>query len=119
MNHFNLEERIVLITIDISELKSERDDLSEFLKSKLQASIITKDKMLVITSEERLSIKNVKEYVKRFFHHRGLSEIYRVIEEKDVIRITERKKVGKRKPEKKGTEPTSYDTLPYFFPNRP
>jgi len=105
--------------IDMSELKNERDGLSEFLRSKFQASVITKDKMLVITSEEALSTKDVKEYVKRFLHHRGLSEIYRVIEENDVIRITERKKVGKRKPEKKGIEPSSYDTLPYFFPKRP
>ena len=108
-----------MITIDIGELKNERDELSEFFKSKLRASIIAKDKMLVITSEETLSAKDVKEHVKRFLHQKGLSEIYRVIEEKEVLRIIERKKVRKQKPEKKGIEPTSYDTLPYFFPNRP
>ena len=105
--------------IDMGELKSERDGLSEFLKSKFQASIIAEDKMLVITSEETLSTKNMKEYIKRFLHYKGLTEIYRVIEEKEVIKITKHKKVRKQKPEKKGIEPTSYDMLPYFFPNRP
>jgi hypothetical protein len=108
-----------LITIDIGELKSERDDLSEFLKSKLRASIITKENILVINSEKVFSSKDAKTFVKRFLHHKGLSKNYRVIEEKELVRITERKNVGKRKAEKKGTEPSSYDTLPYFFPNRP
>ena len=108
-----------MITIDVSELRNECDELSEFLKSKLQASIIIKDTMLVITPEETLSIKDAKEYVKRFLHYKGLSEICKVTEEKEVIKIAKRKKVGRQKPKKKGKEPTSYDTLPYFFPNRP
>jgi len=44
----------------MSELESERDHLSDFLKSKLRASIIARDKMLAINSEEELSSRNVK-----------------------------------------------------------
>jgi hypothetical protein len=108
-----------LITIDISELRSELDDLSEFLKIKLQASVITKDNILVINSEKALSSKDAKTFIKWFLHHKGLSKNFRVIEEKETIKIVERKIMRKRKAEKKGIEPSSYDTLPYFFPNRP
>lgn len=76
-----------MITIDISELKSERDNLSNFLKLKLRASIIVRDRSLVINSEEVLSSRDVKAFVKRFLHHRGLSEIYRVIEEKKLSEL--------------------------------
>jgi len=109
-----------LITIDVSELENEGSHLSDFLESKIRASITFEGRVLVIDSEEeKLSSRDVKSFVKRFLHHRGLLEAYRVIEENEVVRITKRKHKEEQRAKKKGTEPSSYDTLPYFFPNRP
>jgi len=109
-----------LITIDVSELESEGSHLSDFLKSRIRASITFEDSVLVVDSEEeKLSSRDIKAFVKRFLHHRGLSEAYRVIEENEIVRITKRKNREEQRAKKKVTEPSSYDTLPYFFPNRP
>ena len=109
-----------MITIDVSELESEGSHLSDFLKSRIRVSITFEGSVLVIDSgEEKLSSRDVKAFVKRFLHHRGLSEAYRVVEENEVIRITKRKHKEEQRAKKKETEPLSYDTLPYFFPNRP
>ena len=109
-----------MIAIDLSEIKEERDYLTDFLKSKIRGSVAVRGESLVLDAgEEKLLVKNVKTFVKRFLHQRGLSEAYRVIEEGDVIRVTKRKHREERRVKEKGTEPSSYDTLPYFFPNRP
>ena len=109
-----------MITIDVSELESEGSHLSDFLKSRIRASITFEDSVLVVDSEEeKLSSRDIKAFVKRFLHHRGLSEAYRVIEENEIVRITKRKNREEQRAKKKVTEPSSYDTLPYFFPNRP
>jgi hypothetical protein len=101
------------------ELGNERRNLSIFLKSKIQASITIKNKMLVLDPKEKtVSPKDVKTHVKQFLHHEGLSETYRVIEEHGSVRITKRKHLVRRT-EKKGTPPSPYDTLPYFFPAHP
>jgi len=111
---------VTLITIDTSELESERNSLSDFLKLKIRASITAKGKVLVLDlGEEMLSSRNIKTLVKRFLYHKGLSQVYRVTEEKGVIKIAKRKDAKKRRPEKKGTPPSPYDTLPYLFPNHP
>jgi len=111
----------------VSELENEDSHLSDFLKSKIRASITFEGSVLVIDSvEEKLSSRDMKTFVKRFLHHRGLSlhhrglsEAYRVTEENEVVRITKRRHKEEQRTKKKGTEPSSYDTLPYFFPNRP
>ena len=104
----------------MSEIKEERDYLSDFLKSRIRVSIAVKGESLVLDAgEEKLLTKSVKAFVKRFLHQRGLIEAYRVIEEREVIRVTKRKHKEERRVRDKGTEPSSYDTLPYFFPNRP
>ncbi len=104
----------------MSEIKDERVNLFEFLKSKTKASITAKSKELIMEfGEGELSGRNLKTTVKRFLHQRGLSEAYRVTEESNIIRISKRKHMEPRKVENKGREPSPYDTLPYFFPNRP
>jgi len=75
--------------------------------------------LVIDSEEEKLSSRDIKAFVKRFLHHRGLSEAYRVIEENEIVRITKRKNREEQRAKKKVTEPSSYDTLPYFFPNRP
>jgi len=76
--------------------------------------------LVVDPMEKTISPREVKTYVKRFLHRKGLSETYRVTEEHGVVRITKRKHKVKRKVEKKGMmPPSSYDTLPYYFPSHP
>ena len=109
-----------MITIDVSEIKDERFNLFEFLKSKIKASIAIKRKELIIEfGEDDLSHRNLKTIVKRFLHHKGLSEDHRVTEENNIISISKRKHIESRKIEKKGRASSPYDTLPYYFPNRP
>ena len=109
-----------MIVVDLSEMKDELGDFSEFLKSKIRASIVVNGESLVLdTGEEKLLTKRVKTLVKKFLHQRGLAEAYKVIEAKEVVRVAKRKHGEKRKAAKKRTAPSPYDTLPYFFPNRP
>lgn len=109
-----------MITIDLSQIKNEKGSLSDFLKSKIQVIITVKGDSLVLdTGEDKLPIKSVKMLLKKFLHQKGLEETYRVIEEKEVARIVKQKHREKQNIRKKGTPPSPYDTLPYFFPNRP
>ena len=108
-----------LISVDISELENERRSLSIFLKSKIHVPIAVKDKMLVLDSKEKtVTSKDVKTRVKQFLYRKGLSETYKANVEHGVIRITKRRHAVRRM-EKKGTPPSPYDTLPYYFPAHP
>ena len=112
--------KVSLIKIDLGDLEKEVLYLSTFIESKNSFSVTVMGKELIIDSGKEVpSARKVKELVKQFLHHKGLSESYRVIEENEVVRITKRKQEGKLKTRKKGNKPSSYDTLPYFFPNRP
>lgn len=109
-----------MIIIDFSEIKNEKGNLSDFLKSKIQVSIaVNGDSLVLDAGEEKLPKRSVKILLKKFLHQRGLEEAYRVIQEKEVARIVKRKHRGKQNTGKKGTPPSPYDTLPYYFPNRP
>jgi len=60
-----IKSRATLITIDISELESERENLFDFLKPKIRASITASGKALTIDpGEETLTSKDVKTFVK-------------------------------------------------------
>lgn len=109
-----------MVIIDMSELESERSNLSSFLESKVGVPIRMKGKILVVDSAEKVLLpRDVKTYVKHFLYHRGLSETYRVTEEHAVIRITSYKHRRDEKVKEKGVAPSPYDTLPYYFPKRP
>ncbi len=111
---------LALIIIDVSELESERSDLSIFLESKIGAPIKMEGKILVVDSTGKMLLpRNVKTYVKHFLYHRGFSETYRVTEEHELIRITSYKYRGSKKVKRERTAPSPYDTLPYYFPMRP
>lgn len=111
---------MTLITVYMGELKNERRRLSVFLKSRFQVPIIMKDEVLVVDPNgEAVSPREVKTYVKRFLHHKGLSETFRVTEEHGAVRITKRKHRKSRKTKRRGLTPSPYDTLPYYFPSHP
>jgi len=104
----------------MDELKNKSRQLSIFLKSKIQVQITMKDKVLVIAANgNAVSPKDVKTYVKRFLYHRDLSETYKVTEERGVVRIIKRKRRRDRRTKNRVIRPSSYDTLPYYFPAHP
>jgi hypothetical protein len=107
---------LTTITIDMREPESERSNLSTFLESKIHAQISMEDKKLVVDSgKEALSPRDVKTYVKRFLHSKGLSETYRVTEEHSVVRVTKREHEPNKKVKTK-TPPNPHQTMPYYFP---
>ena len=108
-----------MIIIEISEINNEKSNLSNFLKSTIQVSIAVKGDSLVLDAgKEKLPTSSVKRLLKKFLHQRGLEDTYRVIKEKEIIQIVKRKHSEKQHSRKKATPPSSYNTLPYFFPNR-
>jgi hypothetical protein len=109
-----------MITVDASEIKEEINSISDFLKLRTAMSIDIKGgKLLLHLEDKTVSGRDVKTYVKRFLHRRGLSKIYRVTEDKDTLRISKRKDARRHQTERRGTGPSSYQTVPYYFPNHP
>lgn len=106
-----------MITVDVSDLKKEVNALAEFLQSKLQASIMIKGKMLVIEdSKAPTRTRDVKMYLKRFLHHRGFSEEYRVTVNRSLVRVLKVKTRKRPKERREGTVPHPADTMPWYYP---
>lgn len=109
-----------MTTIDVSEIKDERDRLAGFLRMELSTTVEAKGKALMLQPASRASNAGaLKTLVKRFLHRRGMSEDYRVTVEGDVLRISKRRHGEGRRSEPKGTGASSYNTVPYYFPNPP
>ena len=82
-----------MISIDISDLKDEITPLKEFLAKKLSVEVRIEDKIVKVgTAEDTLSRSNVKEYIERFFYRKNLSNLYKVLSEKEAIKIIKKKK---------------------------
>jgi hypothetical protein len=118
-----------LIAIDLSQIKNEKDNLSNFLKSKIQVIITVKgDSLFLDTGEEEPPIKSVKLLLKKFLSQKGLEDRYIVIEKKKTYSVIKKKEAARIVKQKHGktqntgknvTPPSPNDLLPYFFPNRP
>jgi len=110
-----------LISIDMSDLDHEIENLSAFIELKTVAAGTRKGKTLVVVSEgdSGPSMRDLRTLIKRFLHQKGLSESYRVTEEKGVIHVTRRKERDRKKTDyRSGTKPSPSSTMPYFFPKR-
>lgn len=115
----------MIITIDLNQVRNEKNNLSDFLKSKIQVIItINGDSLILDTGDEEPSIKSIKELLRKFLRQRCLEEKYGIIEEKKTYKIIERKdtknaklKDNEKRDSKRGGKPPSvYHTLPYLFP---
>ena len=109
-----------MITIDLSQIKNEKGNLSDFLRSKIQVIItVNGDSLVLDTGKEEPSIKSVKILLKKFLRQRGLEDRYGVVEKKETYRFIEKnveqKHLEKQNSKKKGTSPSVYNTLPYLF----
>lgn len=92
----------------------DEQDLAEFLESQLRCKSSTSRG--VITVDADLKSSRVKELLKRFLHRSGYKG-YKVISNKDAIRIKKIKEGSREKRKKKGSyAPPPSSSLPYFFP---
>ena len=80
-----------MVYVDVDELKDERSSLQEFIEKKLNVKVKVEDKVMNFVSEGEMSRGNVKDYVERFFHRKGLSDTYAVKSQKDEIKIVKKK----------------------------
>ena len=82
--------------INISELKSEGgsmiEELADFLKEKTKAEVETTTEAIILHSEEgNVSKKYLRVLLKKFLHKKELKEYFRIIGEKEALKIKEMK----------------------------
>lgn len=85
------------IKVDISELKSEGEDLieelAEFLKEKTNAEV-DKATDTITVKGEAVSKKHLRVLLKKFLHKKELKEFFRVIGEKENSLMIKEKKIA-------------------------
>lgn len=85
------------IKIDISELKSEGDEvikkLADFLREKTEVDVETvSDEIIVDNGEKTVSKQYLRVLLRKFLHKNKLKDYFRVISEKeDTLKVKERK----------------------------
>ncbi len=84
------------VEVDASELKGDEaklmDKLVEFLKEKTGGEVTTNAKAITIKGEgAAITKKYVRITIKKFIHKHELTEQYRVIGDKETLKIKERK----------------------------
>jgi len=85
------------IKIDISELKSEGDEvikkLADFLREKTEVDVETvSDEIIVDSGEKTVSKQYLRVLLRKFLHKNELKDYFRVISEKeDTLKVKERK----------------------------
>ena len=83
-------------TINISELKSEGgnliEELADFLKEKTKAEVKTTTETIIVQSEgKNVSKKYIRILLKKFLHKKELKEYFRIIGEKETLKVKEKK----------------------------
>lgn len=87
-----MERNTNLISVEVGELKEELSALQEFLKGKLSVEVKIEGKVMNVgAGEEKLSRSRVKDHVERFIYRKGLSDTYKVRNDKDAIKIVKKK----------------------------
>jgi poly(3-hydroxyalkanoate) synthetase len=85
--------------INISELKSEGNDiiknLTEFLKEKVKTETeATLDAIVLKGEGKSISKKHLRVLIKRFLHQNELKDYYRVISDKENALMIKERKIG-------------------------
>ena len=94
------------LKVDLGELKDERESLSSFLSSKLEADVTSMGNKLFVYSD-LLSSSELKRLVNKFVYHRHLNHKYWVALEGDVVKIRKFKRSEKKGKQKKGINPST------------
>ena len=84
------------IKINISELKSEEEDLikelAEFIREKTNAEVEAATDFITVRGEEgKVSRKYLRVLLKKFLHQIELKEYFRVISHEDSLMVKEKK----------------------------
>ena len=94
------------LKVDLGELKDERESLSSFLSSKLEADVTSMGNKLFVYSN-LLSSSELKRLVNKFVYHRHLNHKYWVALEGDVVKIRKFKRSEKKGKKKKRITPST------------
>lgn len=82
--------------MDLGELKNEKESLVSYLRTKLEDSIVSSGKEVIVNSEN-LSAEELKRKVNKFVYHQKLNNRYWVALEGEVVKVHKFKR-----PEEKG-----------------
>jgi len=94
------------LKVDLGELKDEREFLSSFLNSKLEAEVTSMGNKLFVYSDS-LSSSELKRLVNKFVYHRHLNHNYWVALEGDVVKINKFKRSEKKGKQKEAITPST------------
>ena len=76
-----------MININVEKLKDKKNDLEIFLKQKLQEKNVTLEENKIVIKDESLRRKDLKTYLKKFLHKEGLKNDYRILSDKEQIKL--------------------------------
>ena len=94
------------LTVDLGELKDERESLSNFLRSKLKVDVTSRGNKVSVDSEN-LSSKELKRLVSKFVYRRNLMNKYWVVLKSGGVKINKFKRAEKHEKRKKKETPPS------------
>ena len=94
------------LKIELGDLKDERESLSSFLGSKLEADVTSMGNKLFVYSD-LLSTNELKRLVNKFVYHKHLNHDYWVELEGDSVNIRKFKHAEKKEKQKEGTIPST------------
>jgi hypothetical protein len=93
----------IKLQVDLGDLDNEKERLSSFLQSNLQASIASSKNKLTVNSKN-LSVRELQRVVTKFIYHRNLNLTHWVSIEGTTVKINRFKSTAKKK-EKHKKEP--------------
>lgn len=87
---------MVEVKIDVSELKSEGDEiikkLVDFLEEKTESKVKEAANEIIVGDEEKISKRYLRVILRKFLHKNGLKEYFRIIGgEEGCLKVKEKK----------------------------
>jgi hypothetical protein len=92
------------LQVDLGDLDNEKERLSRFLQSNLQASVASSRNKLTVNSED-LSARELQRVVTKFIYHRNLNLTHWVSIEGTTVKINRFKGTAKKKEKHKKEAP--------------
>lgn len=83
------------LKVDLGELKNEKESLVSYLRAKLEGSIASSGKEVIVNSEN-LSAEELKRKVNKFVYNQKLNNKYWVALEGEVVKVHKFKRPGEK-----------------------
>ena len=90
--------------VDLGDLDNEKENLSSFLQSNLQASVVSSHNKLTVNSKN-LSVRELQRVVTKFIYHRNLNLTHWVSIEGTTVKINRFKGTARKKEKHKKEAP--------------